>query len=297
MFLRHAGLGEVGAGDQQHPPVGHGELGVHLRALLGSLRGRPVPQPDARRTPANAAAGSAPASALPGPAEGLHHHAHRRRPAPTAAASASSSGGYGSAEYVMSSSSRAASPTSSTSTCAVARTGTAWVARPAPHRLDPHRRRPLGVPGGEPAQVRRRLRVGHPAGPLGGAARAAAASANPGTGTACRSACVRPAGGDPVGERPAGARRRAGATAASAAASNSGASSWQVGKERQVGVVDRDHEPPVEEPVAPLAGGLGDEQADVAGGAVQEVRRVLRQPLGAQRVGGAVLRRRRAPGG
>ena len=49
-------------------------------------------------------------------------------------------------------------------------------------------------------------------------------------------------------------------------------------------VVDGHDEAPVEEPVASFAGGLGDEQAGMAGGAVQEVGGCLRQPFGTQRV-------------
>jgi hypothetical protein len=45
--LGHPGLSEVGAGDQQDPAIGDGELGVHLRARLGPLRRRPVPELDA----------------------------------------------------------------------------------------------------------------------------------------------------------------------------------------------------------------------------------------------------------
>ena len=36
--LGDAGLGKVGAGDQQDAAVGDGQLGVHLRARLGPLR-------------------------------------------------------------------------------------------------------------------------------------------------------------------------------------------------------------------------------------------------------------------
>ena len=39
-----AGLGEVGAGDQQDAPVGDGEFGVHLGTRLAPAPSRPVPQ-------------------------------------------------------------------------------------------------------------------------------------------------------------------------------------------------------------------------------------------------------------
>ena len=50
-----------------------------------------------------------------------------------------------------------------------------------------------------------------------------------------------------------------------------------------------DHEPPVEEAVGPLAGGLRRHRAAVAGGAVQEVLRVARRTRRADRVGRAAL--------
>ena len=38
MFLADAGLGQVGAGDEEDAPVGDCQLGVHLRTRFGALR-------------------------------------------------------------------------------------------------------------------------------------------------------------------------------------------------------------------------------------------------------------------
>jgi len=73
--------------------------------------------------------GLGPGKRGPGPLQRLDHHPHGDAPA-TAAASASISGRYGTAAYVISVSSRDASPTSSTSALAVARTGTARLRGP-----------------------------------------------------------------------------------------------------------------------------------------------------------------------
>ena len=56
------------------------------------------------------------------------------------------------------------------------------------------------------------------------------------------------------------------------------------GRRQENLVVDRDDETPVEEPVAALACGFRDEQAGVAGRAVQEVGGRMRQPFGAVRI-------------
>jgi hypothetical protein len=82
---------EVGAGDQQYPPVGDSDLRVHLGSSSG--------------TEANAVAGSAPLKAEPAPCS-VSTIATTLTPRLTAEPRASRSGAYGLAEYVISNSSR-----------------------------------------------------------------------------------------------------------------------------------------------------------------------------------------------